>query len=148
MDGDKVVGLLSQKTNFFAQSTQKGTQEPGGKNNEGKKGKGGQNKQKPIGNAKGGKKDKNKVKFPCKLCQEDHLTYQCPLMKQAHKLLKEQQPVILKDPFPQEQNATSSDPKNVGGTQNALAIDQSYINMSWSHTLLQTRAKNYETGAS
>ena len=95
----------------------------------------------------GGKKEKKKVKFPGKLCQEDHLTYQCPLMKQAQKLLK-QQPVVLKDPFLQVQNATLSDSKNVEGTHNTSPADQSYINMVRSQTLLQTRAKNYESESS
>ena len=48
---------------------------------------------------------------------------------------------VLKDPFPQGKNSTSS--SNVaGGTQNAP--DPNYINMVRSSTLLQTRNKNYE----
>ena len=89
-----------QSETFFAQSSQKGNQQHGGKKKKGKKGDGNQNKPKPTNNADGGKKDKNKVNFPCKLCQGDHLTYKCPLMEQAQKLLKNQQPVVLKDPFP------------------------------------------------
>ena len=54
-----------------------------------------------------GKKDKKKVKFPCKLFQGDHLTHKFPLMDQAQNLLKNQQPIVLKDPFPQGQNAAS-----------------------------------------
>ena len=85
-----------------------------------------ENNPKPINNADGGKKEKKKVKFPCKLCQEDHLTHQCPLIDQAQKLLKNQQPTILNDPFPQGQNAASV--SNVaGGTANTP--DQNYINM-------------------
>ena len=87
--------------NVFAQSSQKGNQQPGGKNKKGKKGEGNQNKQKPTNNADGRRKEKKKVKIPCKLCHEDHLTHQCPLMEQAQKLLKVQQPTVLKDPFPQ-----------------------------------------------
>ena len=69
----------------------------------GKKGEGNQNqnKPKPANNADGGKKEKKKVKFPCKLCQGDHLTHPCPLMEQAQKLLQTQPPAVLKDPFPQ-----------------------------------------------
>ena len=62
-------------------------------------------------------------------------------MDQAQKLLKAQQPVVLKDPFPQGHNSASA--SNVaGGTQNAP--DPNYINMVQSLTLLQTRNKNYE----
>ena len=84
------------------------------------------------------------MKFPCKLCQEDHLTHQFPLIDQAQKLLKNQQPTLLKDPFPEGQNATSV--SNIArGISNAP--DQNYINMVQSQTLLHTRNKNYETEA-
>ena len=56
-----------------------------------------------------------------------------PLIDQAQKLLKNQQSVILKDPFPQGQNAASVSYVD-GGTANAL--DQNYINMGQSETLL------------
>ena len=71
-----------QNANVFAQTSQKGNQQPGGKKKKGKKGEGNQNKQNPTNNADGGKKEKNKVKFPCNLCHEDHLTHLCPLMDQ------------------------------------------------------------------
>ena len=57
-----------QSATIFAQASQKVNQQPGGKKKKGKKGEGNQNKQKPTNNADGGKKDKKKVKFPCKLC--------------------------------------------------------------------------------
>ena len=85
-----MVSPSSQNANVFAQSSQKGNQQLDGKKKKGKKGEGNQNKPKPTNNANGGKKEK-KVKFPCKLCQEDHLTHQCPLIDQAQKLLKSQQ---------------------------------------------------------
>ena len=53
-----------------------------------------------MNSADGGKKEKKKVNFLCKLCHEDHLTQLFPLMEQAQNLLKTQQPAILKDPFP------------------------------------------------
>ena len=62
-------------------------------------------------------------------------------MDQAQKLLKAQQPAILKDPFPQGQNSASGS-NVVGGTQ--TAPDPNYINMVRSSILLQTRNKNYE----
>ena len=96
-------------------------------------------------NADGGKKENKKVKFPCKLCQEDHLTHLFPFMDQAQKLLKAQQPAVLKDPFPQGQNSASA--SNVaGGTQ--TGPDPKYTNMVRSLTFLQTRNKNYETETS
>ena len=65
-------------------------------------------------------------------------------MEQAQKLLKAQQPAVLKDPFPQGQNSASA--SNVArGTSNSP--DPNYINMVWSQTLLQTRNKNYEMEA-
>ena len=99
---------------------------PVGKRKKGKKGEGNQNKPKPTNNVDGGEKEKKKVKFPCKLCQEYHLTHQCPLMDQDQKLLKTQQPSVLKDPFPQGHNSTSA--SNVArGTPNAPELN--YINM-------------------
>ena len=49
---------------------------------------------------------------------------------------------VVKDPSPQEQNATLSDLKLAWGAQNTFFIDQSYINMVQYHALLQTKAKN------
>ena len=45
-----------QNANVFAQTSQKGNQQPGGKKKRGKKGDGNQNKKKPANNADGGKK--------------------------------------------------------------------------------------------
>ena len=72
-----------QNENVFAQTSQKGNQQPGGKKKRGKKGEGNQNKKKPANNADGRKKENKKVEFPCKLWHEDHLTDICPLMEQA-----------------------------------------------------------------
>ena len=65
-------------------------------------------------------------------------------MEQAQKMLKGQQPVVLKDPFLQG-HISASTSNVVGGSPNAL--DPNYINMVRSQTLLQTRNKNYETEA-
>ena len=45
-----------QNENVFAQTSQKGSQQPGGKNKRVKKAEGNQNNQKPTNNADGGKK--------------------------------------------------------------------------------------------
>ena len=65
-------------------------------------------------------------------------------MDQAQKLLKNQQLIVLKDPFPQGQNPSLV--SNVAGG-NANAPGKNYINMVRSHTLIQTINKKYETKA-
>ena len=76
-----------QSANVFAQTSQKGNQQPGGKKKRGKKGEGNQNKQKPANSADGGKREKKKVKFPCKLFHEDHLTHLFPLWNKPRSCL-------------------------------------------------------------
>jgi hypothetical protein len=78
----------------FVQSTSlKGTQQPRGKNNKGKDKKGVVNNNKNekyhvnVGRAK---KEKKKVKLPCNLCSEDHLTNLCPKMEETQCLLVQQ----------------------------------------------------------
>ena len=53
-----------QNANVFAQTSQKGNQQPGGKNKKGKMGEGNQNKKKPRNNANGGKKRKEEGEIP------------------------------------------------------------------------------------
>ena len=72
-----------QNQNVFTRSSQKRNQQPDGKKKKEKKGEGNQKKSKPTNNANGGKKEKKKVKFPCKLCQEDHLTHKFRFIDQA-----------------------------------------------------------------
>ena len=38
-------------------------------------------------NVGGDKQTKRKVKFPCKLCKEDHLTHLCPHMEDASRFI-------------------------------------------------------------
>ena len=76
-----MVSVLSVQS-----SDQKGNQQPGqnrkkGKNNNWKGGNNNENannNDKNGRNARGDKQVKRKVKFPCKLCKDDHLTYLCP----------------------------------------------------------------------
>jgi len=49
-------------------------------------------------NVNEGKKDKRKVKFPCKLCTDDHLTHLCPKLEEAMWLLS-QPPIVLTNHF-------------------------------------------------
>ena len=69
--------------NVFVQSSQKRNPQPRGKKKKGKKGEGNQNNKKPTNNVDGGKKENKKVKFPCNLCHEDHMTHLFTLMEQA-----------------------------------------------------------------
>jgi ribosomal protein L44E len=52
----------------------------------------------------GDNKKTNKVKFPCKLCSESHLTHLCPKISEAKRFLGQpnvaQQMVVLSNPFP------------------------------------------------
>jgi hypothetical protein len=96
----------------------KGTQQPGGKKKgKDKKGGGNNNKNvnKPESSSGGGKKEKRKVKFPCNICKEDHLTHKFPKMEEAQRLLAQQQPVMLTNPFPHGKNMASG--SNVGSQQ-------------------------------
>ena len=62
-----------------------------GRNNNRKKGKDGKGDANKSNEHVGeGEKDKNKVKFPCKLCTGDHLTHLCPKIQDAQRLLAQQ----------------------------------------------------------
>ena len=88
-------------------SDQKGNQQPGrnrkkGKNNNrkgGNKNENANNNDKNGRNVGGDKQAKCKVKFPCKLCKEDHLTYLCPRIEEALRFLA-QGPDVLTNPLP------------------------------------------------
>jgi hypothetical protein len=92
-----VVGLTSGSTTPTTQSfdvhsvqikTSKGPQQPSEKKKgKGKKGSGGNNK-KYDKNVEGAKDEKRKVKFPCKICDEYHLTHQFPWMEESQCLIK------------------------------------------------------------
>jgi hypothetical protein len=100
------------------------------------------NKRKGLNNRKGGKNDNNpkekdnngnqndnvgeemketrKVNFPCKLCTDDHLTYLCPKLAEAVRLLN-LSPALLTNPFPHNEHLASSstnDGNDNGGSQN------------------------------
>jgi hypothetical protein len=95
------------------------------------------------------------VKFPCKICDEDHLTHQFPQMEEAQCLIKlnqQQQPIVLKNPFPQGKNLQggSSNFNPQGGTSSVPPSDgyQGVVNML-SHLKLKdvdllTRSWNYD----
>jgi hypothetical protein len=76
------------------------------KNNNNNKAKYENNNDKSNNNVGEGKKEKRKVKFPCKLCKDDHLTHLCPKIEESLRLIV-QKPVVLTNPFPHNQNMAS-----------------------------------------
>jgi hypothetical protein len=65
------------------------------------------------------------VKFPFKICTDDHLTHLCPKLAKAARLLAHS-PAMLKDPFPHNQHLalSSLNTENVaGGGQNQQSQD-------------------------
>ena len=75
-------------------SNQKGNQQPGWNRKKGKNNRKGGNKNENVNdndnngrNDGGDKKAKRKVKFPCKLFKDDHLTYLCPRINEASRFL-------------------------------------------------------------
>jgi hypothetical protein len=75
----------------------RGNNRKGGRNNN--KAKDNTNNDRSNNNVGEGKKEKWKVKFPCKLCKDDHLTHLCPKLEEASRLLS-QPPTVLTNPFP------------------------------------------------
>jgi hypothetical protein len=53
-----------------------------------------------------GKKERRKVKFPCKLSTHDHLSHLCPKLEEVARLLS-QPPIVLTNPFPHNQHMAS-----------------------------------------
>ena len=85
------------------------------------------------------------MKFPCKLCKDDHLTHLCPRMEDASRFIA-QGPAVLTNPLPNNQNKNSRtiDPSCAsGGNQNPseAASGHGCINMI-SSTKVITRTKD------
>ena len=78
------VQLLDQKGNRQLRRNKKK-----GKNNHkgGNKNENANFNDKNTHNARGDKQAKHKVKFPCKLCKDDHLNYLCPRIEEASSFL-------------------------------------------------------------
>jgi hypothetical protein len=74
----------------------KATQHPEGKKKQRKKGKGDKN---PTDNVGGGNTEKQKVRYLCNLCVEDHPTHLCHRLAEAQKFVRQQQPTVLTNPF-------------------------------------------------
>jgi hypothetical protein len=100
-------------------------------------------------NASGGKKEKKKVKFPCKLCTNDHLTHLCMKLEEDVRILT-LPPTVLNNPFPHNQHlaSSSSNSRNaVSGSQNPLRQDgdRLCINMVKSQVNVATRSYDYSS---
>ena len=130
-------------------SDQKGNQQPRrnrkkGKNNRkgGNMNENANNNDKNARNAGGDKQAKRKVKFPCKLCKEDHLTYLCPRIDEALRLLA-QGLAVLTNPLPHNQNMNSRNHDQFGGDQDlSEGSGHGCINMLCAVKVV-TRAKDY-----
>jgi hypothetical protein len=117
----------------------------GGKN--GNKPKDNSNNEKTCNNAREGKCERCKVKFPCKICTDDHLTHLCPQLVEAARLLS-LPPTVLMNPFPHNQHMvlSSSNARNMaGGSQNPPLQDGDClcINMVDAKVHVATRSQDY-----
>ena len=56
-----------------------------------------------MNNAGGDKQPKHKVKLPCNLYKDNHLTHLCPRMEDASKFIA-QGPIVFTNPLPNNQN--------------------------------------------
>ena len=119
----------------------------GGKN--GNKPKENNNNEKTGSNVGEGKREKHKVKFPYKLCTNDHLTHLCPKLAEAVRIL-DQSPAVLTNPFPHNQHLASSS-SNIGnatsGGQNHQSQDgdRLCINMVNEKIDVATRSRDYSS---
>jgi hypothetical protein len=98
-----------------------------GKNNNKPKDNG--NNEKTNNNDGEGKRERCKVKFPCKLCKNDHLSHLCPKLAEDVRLLS-LPPTVLTNPFPHNQHMASSSSKSrnaVGGSQNPPLQDDNRL---------------------
>jgi hypothetical protein len=87
------------------------------------------------------------VKFPCKLCKDDHLTHLCPKIEEASRLLS-QPPVVLTNPFPHNQHmasGTSNTGNASSGSQNPSTHEGGHlcVNMVKSQIDVATRSRDY-----
>jgi hypothetical protein len=138
-----------------------GNHQPGGNKTKGrgKNHKGGRNNNnKPKDNVNNdiskysvgeGKKEKRKVKFPCNICIDDHLTHLCPKLKEDASLLS-LPPDVLTNPFPHNHHmaSSSSNAKNAAsGNQNPLMHegDRLCVNMVKYLINVATRSRNYSS---
>jgi hypothetical protein len=134
-----------------------GNQQPGGNKKKGcnnhkcgrinNKPKDNGNNEKTKNNAREGKRERCKVKFPCKLCTDDHHIHLSPKLVEAARILSLLR-AMLTNPFPHNQHMapSSSNTGNVaGGSQNPLLQDNDhlFINMVDAKVNVATRSQDY-----
>ena len=76
------------------------------------------------------------MKFPCKLCKDNHLTYLCPRMEDASRFIA-QGPAVLMNSLPNNQNMNSRtiDPNCAsGGNQNPPESNSGHGCINMVHT--------------
>jgi hypothetical protein len=97
------------------------SQQPGGKKKVRNKPKKNNNKKQPKNQPQtpvAGKQPQWKPKFPCLICGDDHYTRYCPHRDEVTKIFKgNSQPVVLTQPFPQQQSLVAQTP-TAGGSSN------------------------------
>jgi hypothetical protein len=122
----------------------KATQQPEGKKKQRNKGKG---DKKPTDNVRGDNTEKQKARYPCNLCMEDHLTHLCPRLAEAQMFVMQQQPAVLTNPFQHGQNLTQAFASTKGGSQgpSLSSNNPSSVNvyMVRGDAFISTRAHDY-----
>jgi hypothetical protein len=123
----------------------RGNNHKGGKNNN--KSKDETNNDGSNNNVGEGKKEKRKVKFPCKLCKDDHLTHLCPKIEESLRLLSHP-PIVLTNSFLHNQHmalGTSNTGNASSGIQNPSTHEGGHlcINMVKSWIDVATRSRDY-----
>jgi hypothetical protein len=94
-------------------------------------------------------KEKCKVKFPCKICTNDHLTHLCPKLVEATRLLN-LPPTVLTNPFPHNQHLASSssnasNASGVGQNPSSQDDDRVCINMFHAKIDIATLSQDYNS---
>jgi hypothetical protein len=84
-----------------------------GKKKQRKKGNGDKKSNDNVG---GNNTEKWKVRYPCNLCMEDHLTHLCPRLAEAQKFVTQQQQAVLTNPFQHGKNLTQASARTEGGS--------------------------------
>ena len=104
-------------------SDQKGNQQPErnkkkGKNNckGGNRNENANSNDKNTRNARGDKQSKRKVKFPWKLCKDDHLTHLCPRIEEASRFIAKGI-AVLTNPLPHYKNMNLRTHDQSGGDE-------------------------------
>jgi hypothetical protein len=145
----QAIGLASPPTqtsdvHSMKSTNPKATQQPDGKKKQRKKGKG---DKKPTNNAGGGNIEKKKSKYPSSLCTEDHPTHLCPWLVEAQKLLAQQQPIVLTNPFPHGKNLTqassSTDVSSQGPPPSSSSPSSKNVYMLKGNVDIETRTCDY-----